>query len=102
MLVGGSGVDVDGAGADGSEGRRVAVVLCRDSQRCYSAEGWGGLQEYGAWMHGEYAGDNQPITRPEDPADYSRDSDDELPDLRHAILITCPPIAVVPATGLVM
>lgn len=27
LLVGGSGVDVDGAGADGSEGRRVAVVL---------------------------------------------------------------------------
>lgn len=53
-------------------------------------------------MHGEYAKDNQPIAGPEDPADYSRDSDDELPDLRHAILMTCPPIAVVPATGLVM
>lgn len=41
MLVGGSGVDVDGAGADGSEGRRVAVVLCRDSQRLLQRDGEG-------------------------------------------------------------
>lgn len=69
------------------------AILQRDGEGCRSMElGW----------HGEYAKDNQPIARPEDPADYSRDSDDELPDLRHAILMTCPPIAVVPATGLVM
>lgn len=34
--------------------------------------------------------------------DSSGDSHDETTDLRHATLRTCPPMAVVPATGLVM
>lgn len=31
MLVGGFGVDVDGVGVDGSEGRCVVVIFCGDS-----------------------------------------------------------------------
>lgn len=33
LLVGGSGVDVDSAGTNGAEGRRLTVILYDDSQR---------------------------------------------------------------------
>lgn len=33
LLVGGSGVDVDSAGTNGAEGRRLTVILYEDSQR---------------------------------------------------------------------
>lgn len=55
MLVGGSGVDVDGAGADGSEGRRVAVILCGDSQRLAILQRDGEGVRGDGWTHGTRA-----------------------------------------------
>lgn len=44
----------------------------------------------------------QPIARPEKRVDCSQQEDDEITDSRQATLRTCPPVAAVPATGLVM
>lgn len=67
---------------------------------------YGGFRGYGVWMRDIKTRDmfakRQPIARPEKRVDCSQQKDDEIIDSRQATLSTCPPVAAVPATGLVM
>lgn len=108
MLVGGSGVDVDSAGTDGAEGRRLTVILYDDSQRLATMQralwGFQGIWRLDA-LHkstGYARQERRPIARPEKRVDCSQQKDNEMIDSRQATLSTWPPTAAVPATGLVM